>query len=67
VSGNPYRGYRLPKEIISYCVWLYFRFGVSFRDVEELMAARGVVVETVRTEPEDTEEKRAALALQLRS
>jgi putative transposase len=50
VSGNPYRGYRFPKEIISYCVWLYFRFGVSFRDVEELMAARGVVVsyETIR-------------------
>jgi putative transposase len=50
VSGNPYRGHRFPKEIISYCVWLYFRFGVSFRDVEELMAARGVLVsyETVR-------------------
>ena len=44
MSGNLYRGYRFPKEIISYCVWLYFRFGVSFRDVEELMAARGVVV-----------------------
>jgi len=50
VSGNPYRGHRFPKEIISYCVWFYFRFGVSFRDVEEAMAARGVVVsyETVR-------------------
>jgi putative transposase len=50
VSGNPYRGHRFPKEIISHCVWLYFRFGVSFRDVEELMAARGVLVsyETVR-------------------
>jgi putative transposase len=50
VSGNPYRGHRFPKEIISYVVWLYFRFGVSFRDVEELMAARGVLVsyETVR-------------------
>jgi transposase-like protein len=36
--------------IISHSVWLYFRFGVSFRDVEELMAARGVLVsyETVR-------------------
>jgi putative transposase len=50
VSGNPYRGHRFPKEIISHCVWLYFRFGVSFRDVEEMMASRGVVVsyETVR-------------------
>ena len=37
-------------EIISECVWHYFRFGVSFRDVEEMMAARGVLVsyETVR-------------------
>ncbi len=50
MSGNPYRGHRFPKEIISHCVWLYFRFGVSFRDVEELMAARSVLVsyETVR-------------------
>ena len=43
---------RLPvpgKEIILYCVWLYFRFGVSFRDVEEMMALRGeqVSYETV--------------------
>ena len=50
MSGNQYRGHRFPKEIISYCVWFYFRFGVSFRDVEEAMAARGVLVsyETVR-------------------
>ncbi len=50
MSDNPYRGHRFPREIISECVWHYFRFGVSFRDVEELMAARGVLVsyETVR-------------------
>ena len=50
MGGNPYRGYRFPKEIISYSVWFYFRFGVSFRDVEEAMAARGVLAsyETVR-------------------
>src|SRR3954447_20354595 len=38
------------REIISECVWHYFRFSVSFRDVEELMAARGVLVtyETIR-------------------
>jgi putative transposase len=37
-------------EIISHCVWLYFRFPLSFREVEELMLERGVVVsyETVR-------------------
>src|SRR6201997_4794310 len=45
-----YRGYRFPPEIISHAVWLYFRFSLSFRDVEELLAQRGIVVtyETVR-------------------
>jgi putative transposase len=45
-----YRGYRFPPEIISYAVWLYHRFALSFRDVEELLAERGVVVsyETIR-------------------
>jgi transposase-like protein len=44
------KGYRFPPEIISHCVWLYFRFSFSFRDGEELMAQRGVVLtsETVR-------------------
>jgi hypothetical protein len=42
--------HRFPKEIISYCVWFYFRFAVSFRDVEEALASRGVLVsyETIR-------------------
>jgi transposase-like protein len=50
VSDNPYRGHRFPREIISYAVWFYDRFAVSFRDAEEAMAARGVLVsyETVR-------------------
>jgi putative transposase len=39
-----YRGYRFPPEIISYAVWLYHRFCLSFRDVEELLANRGVTV-----------------------
>src|ERR1700719_4688627 len=45
-----YKGYRFPPEIISHAVWLYFRFSLSFRDVEELLARRGIVVtyETVR-------------------
>jgi putative transposase len=45
-----YKGHRFPAEIISHCVWLYFRFALSYRDVEEMMAQRGVVVtyETVR-------------------
>ncbi|SDD84537.1 putative transposase [Streptomyces prasinopilosus] len=45
-----YQGHRYPVEIISHCVWLYFRFPLSFREVEELMLERGVLVsyETVR-------------------
>ena len=39
-----YRGYRFPAEIISHCVWLYHRFGLSLRDVQELLAERGVAV-----------------------
>jgi len=37
-----YRHHRFPAEIISHCVWLYFRFALSFRYVEEMMASRGV-------------------------
>ena len=45
-----YRGYRFAPEIISHGVWLYHRFSLSFRDVEELLAQRGIVVsyETIR-------------------
>ena len=50
-SPNPYRGFRFPAEIIEHAVWLYHRFALSLRDVEELMVARGVVVsyETIRS------------------
>ncbi len=49
-AASPYPGFRFPQEIISHAVWLYFRFSLSFRDVEELLAERGVIVsyETVR-------------------
>src|SRR5260370_40150655 len=49
-SSPDYKGYRFPSEIISHAVWLYFRFSLSFRDVEELLAKRGIVVtyETIR-------------------
>jgi putative transposase len=36
-----YRGFRYPAEIISHCVWLCYRFPLSFREVEEMMHARG--------------------------
>jgi transposase-like protein len=41
---NPYKRHRFPAEIISHCVWLYFRFCLSYRDVDALMAERGVVL-----------------------
>src|ERR1700674_526173 len=49
-SVSPYKGHRFPAEIISHSVWLYFRFSLSFRDVEEMMAEPGVAVsyETIR-------------------
>ena len=50
-SRDPlYRRHRFPPEVISYAVWLYFRFPLSLRMVEEMLAARGICVtyETVR-------------------
>ena len=50
-TKNPsYQRYRFPSEIISHAVWLYHRFCLSFREVEELLAERGITVtyETVR-------------------
>src|SRR3981081_4005204 len=45
-----YRGYRFPPDIIQHGVWLYLRFALSFRHVEDLLAERGIVVsyETIR-------------------
>jgi len=39
-----YFGHRFPPQIISYAVWLYHRFCLSFRDVEDLLAERGIIV-----------------------
>ena len=49
-NANCYRGYRFPPEIIGHGVWMYHRFCLSFRDVEELLAKRGIIVsyETIR-------------------
>ena len=45
-----YQRHRFPPEVISHAVWLYFRFPLSLRMVEEMLAARGICVtyETVR-------------------
>ncbi len=49
-AAPSYKGFRFPQEIIAHAVWLYFRFNLSYRDVEELLAERGVIVtyESVR-------------------
>ena len=39
-----YSGYRFPPEIIQQAIWLYVRFTLSFRDVEDLLAERGILV-----------------------
>lgn len=50
VSSSLYKGHRYPGEIISHCVWLYYRFPLSLREVQEMMLERGVIVsyETIR-------------------
>ena len=49
-TKTPYAGHRFPPELISYTVWLYFRFPLSLRMVEEMLAFRGIEVshETIR-------------------
>ena len=50
MTKSSYSGYRFPPEIIQQAIWLYVRFTLSFRDVEDLLAERGILVsyETVR-------------------
>ena len=50
VGAPSYKGFRFPAEIISHCVWLYYRFPLSLREVQEMMLARGIILshETVR-------------------
>jgi putative transposase len=43
-TRSRYYGHRFPPEIISYAVWVYHRFCLSFRDVEDLLAERGITV-----------------------
>jgi transposase-like protein len=42
-TSSLYHRHRFPAEIIGHCVWLYFRFALSFRNVAEMLAMRGVV------------------------
>jgi len=43
-STTTYRRYRFPPEIIQYAVWLYHRLSLGHRDVEDLLAERGVII-----------------------
>ena len=49
-AKSPYAGYRFPAEVISHAAWLYFRFPLGLHMVEEMVAARALIVshETVR-------------------
>ena len=44
ISPNPYRGFRFPPAVIEHAVWLYHCFSLSLRDVELILAGRGIVV-----------------------
>ena len=50
MSAPTYSGYRFPRDVIQRAVWMYLRFTLSYRDVEDLLAERGIEVsyETVR-------------------
>jgi transposase-like protein len=50
VKPISYARHRFPPDVIRHAVWLYFRFTLSFRDVEDLLAERGIEVsyETIR-------------------
>ena len=52
-NSNAVRCFRYLPEIISHAVWMYFRFTLAFRDMEEMLASRGIIVtyETVRQWP----------------
>ena len=41
---STYKRHRFPPDIISYAVWLYYRFNLSHRDIEDLLAQRGITV-----------------------
>ena len=41
---NIYKRHRFPPDVISYSVWLYYRFNLSYRDIEDLLSERGIIV-----------------------
>ena len=59
-----YRRHRFPPPIIQHAVWLYLRFTLSYRDVEELLAQRGLLQERPQMSAEIRAGNRAALSRQ---
>lgn len=49
-QSGAFKGHRFPPDVIAYAVWVYYRFALSLRAVEDLLAERGVAVsyETIR-------------------
>jgi putative transposase len=43
-NSSIYKRHRFPAEVIQYAVWLYFRFNLSHRDIEDLLAQRGIII-----------------------
>lgn len=43
-SSKFYKGYRFPQDVIQYAAWRYYRFNMSHRDLEDLLAERGIIV-----------------------
>ncbi len=43
-ANDSYKHHRFPRDIIQYAVWLYHRFNLSYRDIEDLLAERGIIV-----------------------
>jgi hypothetical protein len=62
-SPNPYHGFRFPAAIIEQAIWLYHCFSLSLRDVEMILAARGVVVTDASDPPRGTDGHCATLPL----
>jgi hypothetical protein len=60
---SAYRGHRFPPEIISRAIWLYHRFTLSFRDVEDLLAERGITVSSEAIDPGASSLDRSMLGL----
>jgi putative transposase len=67
-AAPSYTGHRYPVEVINQCVWLYFRFPLSFREVEELMLARGVMVsyETIVRHEVARDERTARMGVRMK-